>query len=1097
MKNQTFLAGALVLLTTFSLVDAATWYVATNGNDGAAGTDWTTAKQTIQAAIDVSAANDTVLVSNGLYNTGGLTNYPAGSSLSNRVVINKPITVRSVNGAAVTTIEGHWSPLIPNGDWSARCVYLTNGAALVGFTLYRGSTRSSSENYMGHGGGAWCQSTSAVISDCVFQYNVAARYGAGAYNGTLSNCTLIGNVSDAYGGGASGSTLNNCTLDRNSAENGGGAYDCILFDCTLTGNSAPDGGGGAAGSTPSNCTLYNCLLTTNWSDHGGGADASTLNNCTLIGNLADNGGGACDSVLNNCSLAGNVASNYGGGTYYSTLDHCTLTGNAATNVGGGTCEGSLSNSTLVGNSASTGGGSYSGVLYQCTFISNSASFGGGADRCHLHECMLFGNVADYGGGASRGILYNCLLTGNSAGVGGGVHQGILYHCSVVGNAAPFGGGTSYSTNYNSIVYSNTSSVPSRANYFGGSFAYCCTDPDPGGEGNSTADPQFVDSAAGNYRLITGSPCIDSGNNAYVQGTHDLDGYSRIVHSLVDKGAYEFQLPIHYVNLACTTPVAPYTNWVTAATNIQDAIDVAAEGETVLVSNGVYATGGRVVGIGTITNRVAITEAITVISVNGCEKTIIQGAGPMGENAVRCAYIGDNALLSGFTLTNGNTGTEGFTDRLGGGALCGSAGILSNCTLSGNSADDMGGGVYDGLLYNCTISGNAVSNMGGGASYSTLYDCMLESNSADSLGGGTYGGTLYHCTLTGNSASNFGGGAANGQLYHCTLSRNSSSYGGGAHNGTLYDCMLVSNSAYFGGGAFDSVLSNCTLAGNSADGGGGSYQSVLYNSLFFDNIVTNMGGGANGGSLYNCTLVSNSAYFGGGVCEASLFNCIVYFNAAAPPFGNWYGCGVTNCCTTPFHSGEGNITDDPQFMNVGEGNYRLMAGSPCIDKGTNAFVQGTNDLDNHSRIIHGLVDMGAYEFQGYWAWAGAITNGLTNSSDCATGDGYPNLLKYATGSDPTNSDDLARMSVGESNGFFSLFNRNTNAVDVTLVLEGAEAITNDATWVGIATNINGSWGGATNVVETDATNPVSVTVMDPDPAGEGAPYRFLRLRVRGP
>ena len=74
-----------------------------------------------------------------------------------------------------------------------------------------------------------------------------------------------------------------------------------------------------------------------------------------------------------------------------------------------------------------------------------------------------------------------------------------------------------------------------------------------------------------------------------------------------------------------------------------------------------------------------------------------------------------------------------------------------------------------------------------------------------------------------------------------------------------------------------------------------------------------------------------------------------------------------------------------------------------------------------------------------------------------------------------------------------FTRDTNAVDVTYVVEGGYALTNGAEWVGIATNSSGSWGGATNVTE-GLGSPASVTAFDVVPA---ATNRFLRLRVSRP
>jgi len=137
-----------------------------------------------------------------------------------------------------------------------------------------------------------------------------------------------------------------------------------------------------------------------------------------------------------------------------------------------------------------------------------------------------------------------------------------------------------------------------------------------------------------------------------------------------------------------------------------------------------------------------------------------------------------------------------------------------------------------------------------------------------------------------------------------------------------------------------------------------------------------------------------------------------------------------------------------------------------------------------------------EITTYQAWSAAITNGLTNATDCAAGDGVPNLLKYATGSSPTNHDLLANLGVWVSNGLFWVrFHRNTNAADVTLYVEAKTNLLESA-WSAIATNVHSSGWQPANLVEEAGlgmTNPITTSVMD----NSGSPQRFMRLRVTLP
>ena len=304
---------------------------------------------------------------------------------------------------------------------------------------------------------------------------------------------------------------------------------------------------------------------------------------------------------------------------------------------------------------------------------------------------------------------------------------------------------------------------------------------------------------------------------------------------------------HYVSLGSTNPQWPYATWATAATNIQHALDASNAGDTVLVTNGVYSVGWRIGGQGA--TRVVITNATALRSINGPQFTVINGV-----VGVRCVYLTDGASLSGFTLTNGSTPFRG-----GGVVGTSSNAFVTNCVISGNSADAGGGGAYSCTLYNCTLTGNLE---GGGAVSCTLSNCTLSGNSANE-GGGALNSTLYNCTLSGND----GGGALSSTLYNCTLTGND---GGGAFECTLNNCTLTGNE---GSGAFECTLYNCTLTGNS---GGGDP-------------IAGGGGGASVSTLYNCTLSGNSAFDGGGAWYSKLYNCTLTSNSA-----EGYGGGASQC-----------------------------------------------------------------------------------------------------------------------------------------------------------------------------------------------------------
>ena len=134
--------------------------------------------------------------------------------------------------------------------------------------------------------------------------------------------------------------------------------------------------------------------------------------------------------------------------------------------------------------------------------------------------------------------------------------------------------------------------------------------------------------------------------------------------------------------------------------------------------------------------------------------------------------GSTVNATGITFQNNSAGEHA-------GAIWNAGSLtLTNCTISSNTAGDVGGiynAVVDGVhcgtasLTNCTFTGNSSSSSAGalgnaeGATSMTLHSCTITGNTAGTNGGGIWNGgtlTITGGNITGNTATTNGGG-----IYH--------------------------------------------------------------------------------------------------------------------------------------------------------------------------------------------------------------------------------------------------------------------------------------------------------------------------------------------
>src|ERR1041385_3707320 len=243
---------------------------------------------------------------------------------------------------------------------------------------------------------------------------------------------------------------------------------------------------------------------------------------------------------------------------------------------------------------------------------------------------------------------------------------------------------------------------------------------------------------------------------------------------------------HYVNLNNPSSVSPYTNWASAAPDIQSAIDVAEPGDLILVSNGVYQTGSHISPDG-VTNRIVVRGPFKVRSLYGASATVIVGSQVPG-GSLRCAYLADGASLDGFTLTNGAKAGPYYSYTDAGGVHCTSTNVfITNCFFFGNS-----GATYSGTLDHCTLRGNTSPY----ATYSSILNYCTITRSSN---GASYEGELNNCIIAYNAW-----GVSGGVQRNCTIVANTNS--GTSGYASLTNCIIYNNGSL--GGSWQLV--NCCV-----------------------------------------------------------------------------------------------------------------------------------------------------------------------------------------------------------------------------------------------------------------------------------------------
>ncbi len=512
--------------------------------------DWSTAVNDLQVAIDAAQANDEIWVKAGIYYPTAYpldaAGFPTGNYTRDYTFYIEKTNLGIYGGFAgnetlrnqrdvqinVSRLSGDLGTLGSTADNSYHVVitaYVDNTTVLDGFTISDGygagsNSGGQNSNYNRTSGGGlynvairqtpWNQpvrmDSHPVLENLIFENNHANEGGA------LFNYSGFGGVGNPI--------IRNSSFISNSCSNIGGAVhnragSMLLEDCTFDNNSSTSSGEALAlvgwGAT-TNAIVRRCSFT----NQAQGATVyltkvdnytfyPLIEDCSFIGNNSHTGGAIyadCGTVnfnadVRNCVFAGN--------TGYAINTRATLSATLNFNVENCLFRDNVLGNIMAVNVTTSSSGTNNTNITNCTFAKNSG--GVTANRSN--------------GTAANAVLKNCILWDNT------------YNINSVNN--------DFYNSYGNIQVSHTitTSMPSNVTNVSNN--------------QIGVNPQFVDASNNDYHLQFCSPALDAGDNSAVTLATDLDGMNRVENTTVDMGAYENPIITNILTSTNTTLTADY------------------------------------------------------------------------------------------------------------------------------------------------------------------------------------------------------------------------------------------------------------------------------------------------------------------------------------------------------------------------------------------------------------------------------------------------------------------------------------------------------------------------------------------------------------